>query len=535
MDMVRMFVPKRLEGGRDVLPALSLASLLALVAGGALAQTSVVTPRLDTSLTWTDNANSGGVGGFGGFGSGGAGDGGSDWILEVSPGISVYRDSGRLSGNLSASFRNLMYASNTESNTTYLSLNGRGQFEAVEDMLFIEGDAFISRNNQSAFSMRPTGDSFDVNADNQTRVFTVSPRFQFRIGDNTEGALRYERRWSNVGNSQLADQNKDQWSADITNTQITGIFGLGLAYNRQSGGTSGGGGGGSRQGSQEQEIARATLYAKVTPEFRLRGIVGHEKNDYGASGTDSSTITGGGFDWNPNERTAIAATVEKRVFGNGYDVSVQHRVARTTVFGSFSRDIESSLDLIAGGGFNDPFYQSIYEGIVRDNPGISPTLASDLALLFVRQLRGDVLTNAYFVSRSMSAGINHELRRGIVSLTFNRSDRSRLGNATDLSAEDDFRNFDDIATDSVTLSYSHRLTPRASLNASVTRSTSDGRGAESSDTERSAFQVGLSSSLGPKTTGALIYRHQRTDGNGYKADESERKENSVSATLGMSF
>jgi uncharacterized protein (PEP-CTERM system associated) len=85
------------------------------------------------------------------------------------------------------------------------------------------------------------------------------------------------------------------------------------------------------------------------------------------------------------------------------------------------------------------------------------------------------------------------------------------------------------------LSYSHRLTPRASLNASVTRSTSDGRGAESSDTERSAFQVGLSSSLGPKTTGALIYRHQRTDGNGYKADESERKENSVSATLGMSF
>ena len=534
MDMVRMFAPKRLEDrrGRDLLPALSLASLLALVAGGALAQTSIVTPRLDTSLTWTDNAGSSGSGGFGG---GAVGDGGSDWILEVSPGVSVYRDSGRLSGNLSANFRNLMYASNTDNNTTYLSLNGSGQFEAVEDMLFIDADAWISRNNQSAFSTRPTGDSLDVDASNQMRVFTLSPRFQFRIGDNTEGALRYERRWSNAGSSQLADQDKDQWSADITNTRITGIFGLGLAYNRQSGGTSGGSSGSSRQGSQDQEIARATLYAKVTPEFRLRGIVGHEKNDYGTSGTESNTITGAGFDWNPGERTAVAATVEKRVFGNGYDLSVQHRVARTTVFGSFSRDIESSLDLIAGGGFNDPFYQSIYEGIVRDNPGISPTLASDLALLFVRQLRGDVLTNAYFVSRSMSAGINHELRRGIVSLTFNRSDRSRLGNATDLSAEDDFRNFDDIATDSVTLSYSHRLTPRASLNASVMRSTSDGRGAESSDTERSAFQVGLSSSLGPKTTGALIYRHQRTDGNGYKADESERKENSVSATLGMSF
>ena len=534
MGMVRMFVPKRPDRGcgRDVLPALSLASLLALAAGGALAQTSLITPRLDTGLTWTDNAGSSGSGGFGG---GAVGEGGSDWILEVSPAISVFRDSGRLSGNLNASFRNLMYASNTDNNTSYLSLNGSGQFEAVEDMLFIDADALISRSNQSAFSTRPSGDILDVDADNQTRVFTLSPRFQFRIGDNTEGALRYERRWSNAGSSQLADQDKDQWSADITNTRITGIFGLGLAYNRQSGGTSGGGSGNSRQGSQEQEIARATLYAKVAPEFRLRGIVGHEKNDYGASGTESNTITGGGFDWNPNERTAVAATVEKRVFGNGYDLSVQHRVARTTVFGSFSRDIESSLDLIAGGGFNDPFYQSIYEGIVRDNPGISPILASDLALLFVRQLRGDVLTNAYFVSRSMNAGISHVLRRGTVSLSFNRSDRSRLGKATDLSAEDDFRNFDDIATDSVTLSYSHRLTPSAALNTSVMRSTSDGRGVENSDTERSAFQIGLSSSLGPKTSGALIYRHQRTDANGYRADDSDRKENSVSATLGMSF
>ena len=69
----------------------------------------------------------------------------------------------------------------------------------------------------------------------------------------------------------------------------------------------------------------------------------------------------------------------------------------------------------------------------------------------------------------------------------------------------------------------------------MTRSTSAGRGAESSDSERKSFQVGLSSSLGPKTTGALIYRHQRSDGNGYSADDSDRKENSVTATLGMTF
>ena len=534
MDMARMFAPKRREGARYARPALTLSTLLLLATANALAQTSTVTPRLDTSLTWTDNASSSGLGGFGGRGQG-AGDGGTDWILEVSPGIAVARDSGRMRGNLNASLRNLMYASNTDNNTSYLSLNGSGQFEAVEDMFFIDADASISRNNLSAFSTRGSNDLLDVSQDNETRVFTLSPRFQFRIGDNTEGALRYQRRWSNVGNGLLADQDKDKWSAEITNTRITGIFGLGLAYNRQSGGSSGGSGSASRQGSQEQEIARATLYAKISPELRLRGIVGHEKNDYGASGADSSTITGGGFDWNPTDRTAISGTVEDRVFGRGYDVSVQHRMSRTTVFASFSRDIESSLDLIAGGGLNDPFYQALYDEILRLNPGVSPALASDAALLLLRQLRGDVLTNAYFLSRSMSSGISHVLKRGVVSLTFNRSDRSRLGSADRLAPEDDFSAFDDISTDSISLSYSHRLTALESLNTSVTRSTSTGRGEDSADTKRTSFQIGLSSSLGPKTTGALIYRHQRSDGKGGTFGDSDRRENSVTASLGMSF
>jgi len=530
-----MFAAKPPEGARHALPALTLSTLLVLSAANAVAQTSVVTPRFDTSLTWTDNASSSGIGGFGGLG-GSAGDGGEDWILEVSPGISVARDSGRLSGTFSASFRNLMYANNTDNNTSYLALNGGGQFEAIEDMLFIDADASISRDNLSAFSTRGVDDPLDVNENNERRVFTLSPRFQFRIGDNTEGALSYQRRWSNAGTTQLSDQDKDQWSAEISNTQITGIFGLGLEYNRENGGYGGGSlEGASGRGSQEQEVSRATLYAKVSPSFRLRGIVGHEKNDYDAGRTESKTITGGGFDWNPTERTAIAGTLENRVFGNGYDFSLQHRMARTTVFASFSRDIESSLDLLAGGGLNDPLYQSLYDAILRGNPGISPTLASDAALLLLRQLRGDVLTNAYFVSRSVRAGVSHVLRRGVVSLNFTRSDRARLGDATNLAEEDDFSRFEDIATDSFTLSYSHRMTPQTSLDTSVTRSNSEGRGEESADTQRTSFQIGLSSSLGPNTSGALTYRHQRSDGDNNRLGDSNRKENAVTATLGMSF
>lgn len=522
------------------LPARSALALALLAAGGAQAQSYTVSPRIDARLTWTDNASSSGIGGFGGRAGG---EGGSDWILELSPGISMSRDAGRLNGTLAASFRNIMYASNSDRNTTYLSLNGAGEFEAIEKMLFIEADASISRNNLSAFSTRGSSDGLDVNSDNETRVFSLSPRFEFRLGDNTRGTARYRQRWSDSGNTSLANQNAGDWSFGLSNNEITGIFGLGLDYNRSSssyGGGSGvsGGGGGSSTfsgGGKEQEIMRATLYAKATPELRLRGIVGRESNDYGSRGKQSNTVTGGGFDWNPTERTSISGTVEKRIFGRGYDFSLQHRLARTSFFMTFGRDIQSSLDTTAGGGLLDPLYESLFNDPLLVALYPDPLARRDAVLLLLRQLRGDVLTNAYFVNRSFSAGVTRSLPRGVLSFSVSRSDRSRLGNADQLAEQDDFRSFDDIKSNTATLSYSHRLTPSTSLNTSVSRSNTKGSGTTGADTKRTTFTAGLSASLGPNTTGALQYRYQRSDGDSTGLGTNDFSENSVTATVGVRF
>ena len=522
-------------------PALSLLALAMMLGAGAVAaQNTVVSPRLDASLTWTDNAGSSGIGGFGGLG--GSDRRGEDWILEVSPGVSMSRDSGKLSGTLSASFRNLMYASSADNNTSYLALTGSGRYEAIEDMFFVDADASISRSNLSAFSARGSNDELDVNSDNETRVFSLSPRFQFRIGDNTRGTLQYRYRWSDSGGSQLADQSAGQWSAQVSNTQITGIFGLGLDYSRTEGdysgasGLAGGGGtGSSLRGGKSQQIARATLYAKVTPEFRLRGIVGRESNDYGSQGQQSSTVTGGGFDWNPTQRTVISGTVERRIFGRGYDFSFQHRLARTSVFATFSRDIQSSLDLIAGGGLLDPLFQPLFNDPLLVALYPDPLVRRDVVLLILRRIRGDVLTNAYFVTRSFSGGITYSLPRGVLSLTLSRSDNSRLGSAEELSAVDDFRNFNAIKSKSVAVSYSHRLTRSASLNTSITRTNSEGSGASAADTQRTSFAIGVSTSLGPMTNGSLQYRHQRSDGDSFGSGSNDFTENAVVATVGMRF
>src|SRR5690606_10681883 len=86
---------------------------------------------------------------------------------------------------------------------------------------------------------------------------------------------------------------------------------------------------------------RGTLFANISSQFRLRGIVGRESNDYEDGVETSSDIVGGGIDWYPTDRTAISATVEDRFFGRGYDVSFNHRMSRSVWFLSASRDTSS--------------------------------------------------------------------------------------------------------------------------------------------------------------------------------------------------
>lgn len=123
------------------LPRLCLIGALLAAAGApsaAIAQTVRIQPTLDTRLTWTDNVDT-------------EEDGQQDWIAEVSPGVSISRESGRFSGGLNLRLRNTVHAEKTEDNATFLAVNGRGTIEAIEDAFFVDLGASVSRDNRSAF------------------------------------------------------------------------------------------------------------------------------------------------------------------------------------------------------------------------------------------------------------------------------------------------------------------------------------------------------------------------------------------------
>lgn len=157
--MVKSRAKPRPEGAVPRL-ALVAALLLPLAAPGiAQAQTVRIQPTLDTSLTWTDNVDTDDDNAQ------------QDWILEVSPGVSISRESGRFSGALDMRLRNTIHAEQTEDNATYLALQGQGTIEAIEDAFFVDLGASISRDNRSAFRGRFAGDTLDTDEENETRLF----------------------------------------------------------------------------------------------------------------------------------------------------------------------------------------------------------------------------------------------------------------------------------------------------------------------------------------------------------------------------
>lgn len=498
-------VPRRPEPRRAGLVAGACVLALLCPATGAVAQSTRVTPTFDTELTWTDNA-------------GLDREGGRDWLLEVSPGVSVSRSAGRLNGSLSARLRNLVHSAASEDDSTYLSFDGRGAYEALEDLLFLDFSGGITRNNYSAFSGRAPGDPFGFDKDNEVRYWSITPRLEsdLRFGEAARGSVSYSSSGVRSNSSGLGDQSADTVEASLADPGGLRFFGWGLAYARteSDGGT-------AATGQRGEESVRGTLYANVSPQLRLRGIVGHESNDYADGRKDSSGIVGAGVDWYPTDRTSLAATVEDRVFGRGYDLALNHRMRRAVFFLGATRDVSSLAQTLGTVVLAD---RDCFMRVRDIADPIEREQALNECLTF-----GVLRSNAAYVERAFRGGVSLLGVRNTLSLSASRSDRSRIGSTTGLLPEDDLRDTERVRITTTTLAWSHTLSGTSSLYATLARSDSESAADADLALRRLTGTVGVDRSLGPRTRAGLRYRYEKTEG------ESDYTTNSVTAILGMRF
>lgn len=468
-----------------------------VLAGATAAQGAQWTPELSVSVTetYTDNAQ-----------LEADSRARSDFITELSPRISIRGSAARFNGFLSYSPQLILFARDSSESRIDNRLNALGTLEAIDNFFFIEGRGNVSQEFQSPFGPRP-GDS--VNAtDNraETYVFGISPYVRGVTPSGINYLARYDADWSNseasLGSFRQAGSVRVSspvrilgWSADYTHTDIK--F--------------------ENQPSQTSDLGRALLLYAVTPELQLNARGGYEQNDFGFSDRDGA-IYGGGLDWRPSPRTTVAGFWEHRFFGTSFDARVEHRTRLTAwrlgasrietttpqqLFGTAVTDVAAALDPIFAAAIPDPVQrQAVIAQFLRQN-GLPAFIGSQTRLI----------TQQVFIRERFDASAAVRGVRNTVVLTVFRDENTPLTASGALPAAA-FLFDSPIRQTGGALSYSLRVTPISSVNATYTKIRSDEEGtfnqaARKSNEDR--IEVTYSTQLAPKTSGFVGLRYRRFD------------------------
>jgi uncharacterized protein (PEP-CTERM system associated) len=475
-------------------------------------QTFRVMPSVRFTETITDNA-----------GLRNAGETKTDWITQISPGLSVDARGARVTGSFSASVNAIHYGNGTSADSTSLAFNGRqhhgpGESSVCRSQRVGEPHGHLGLRCEA----RGHGDRHQQTSERLQH----QPLLHDPVRNTGSLQLRYTQGVSDSGSTAMAKTTSQSWALSASDPRMTGRLGWGLNVLDQTSDNSAS----SRQ--LKQQTARLTGMAQVMPELMLRLIVGAESNNYRIS-NQSSSIYGAGADWTPTPRTRVAATVEDRFFGTGYTLAADHRSSQMVYRASFSKDATTtSNSMLSPLSYADFFF----EPLMRQYASLYPNVAEREA--FVRQLLASmpqgqvyqpVLTNATFLDKRLQVGATYLGQRNSLGLVVFQSLRDSLVER-DFAVSNDLQAGSQLRTTGATLTLSHQVTGLTNLNASFssTRSRNEGLVSQSSDSR--LLTVGVSSRLTPKATGMLNAR--RNEGSYSTSDYTE---NAVIGSLAIQF
>ncbi len=482
-------------------------------AGPELASLSkfTIVPTFSATMTLTDNVNLS------------PRDRQAELITQLSPGIQISSNAGRIRGFLGYSLNAIAYVRESSSNNIQHALNAAATIEAIENWAFVDLTGNISQQAISAFGTQ-SADNTSVNA-NRTAVssYSISPYIRGRIGD----LATYDARltYAGAGSGSSVASNGSETSASV---RVGGGSRLGWSVDA------------SRQ-SFEQDAAGTThsdrlsgvLSYAVTPELRLSVNGGRESQNFQGSDSQSETTKGWGVDWTPTERTRLSATRTQRFFGNSHSYSVVHRTPRTVWTYTDSRDLTTGfgqLRLSRLGTAYDLFFAQ-FASIEPD-----PVARAVLVNTFLRNnnipantvVLGGTLASATLVQRIQALSFAWSGLRDTLTVSLSQGQSQRADQVVVVS--DDFANGNQVRQRGLSVGWAHRLTPSSTLNAMVSAQTSRGS-VDGRSSRLETVLVTWAERLGDRTAVTVSGRHSRGDTSGQEG----YTESALIATLSRQF
>lgn len=484
-----------------------------------------ITPSLDLRETYTDNVR-----------LASAGNEKSDFITQVSPGVSVTGTGSRLKVNMRYAMQNTAHAREDSQITTSHHLNANGNAELIEQLFFLDGRAGLSQQNISLFGPQTTDNTYLTGNRATVATYSVSPYLRNRFGSIATSELRYTHDEVRTRVGGLSNSKGDSVLFNLSSGPAFSKLGWGLHYSKRKTDYSG-------LSDIDTESYSGNLRFVVTPKFSLTATKGYEKNNYLSIGTKpEGDFWTAGFSWTPSARTSLAASTGHRFFGKTQSLAASHRSRNTVWNVNYGEDITTTpaqfiipatintadrLDQLFSAGIPDPASRQETVSSLIQALALPDSLAANL----------NYLTNRVFLQKRLQASVAFNSAKSTLVLSaFDALREAQTPQGLDnflltLSATTNLAVYDRTKQTGSNALWSWRLSPRTNVNVSAGYAKSRSISSGITDTNRT-MGLGMTRQFRPKLNGAVNLRHNERD---TTQSGGNHRENAIIATLHMTF
>ena len=424
-----------------------------------------IVPRVSVTETFTDNVRLVSTGRQ------------SDQVTELSPGVRISRDAGRLKGVFDYALSWVEYAQNASLSRSQSALNTFGTLEAVDNWLYLDFSGAVAQQSISAFGTL-SNDNVSRNG-NKTEVSTyrVSPYLRGRLGDVANYEARYGRVVTHGDAASVSGVATSDATVNFNGDSAFRNLGWSVDANRQSIDYSAG-------RPTEADRFDLGLSYSVTPQLGVTASAGREFSYYTSVEKQTYATNSYGVNWSPFDTTKLSALLGNRSFGEFHSLSFEHRTPRTVWVLTDSRDVSATPN---------PTSRSQLVNTVLQASGNNPSapLSTSFLTSSVSLLRRQDLSFALL-------GV-----RDTVTLIATQSESSRLDTVS--TSFDDFTTASVVRQHGLSVNYSHRLTPEYSLGILVSQQITSGGGALQ-DATLKFFNISLTGKVRKNATASLGVR-----------------------------
>lgn len=418
-----------------------------------------VSPRLGVSLGWTDNLKLAETGKDAAL------------IATVSPGISIRSNSGSVRGTLDYTLYGIAYVKSSEGSQVQQSLSANGQAEIVPRTFYVDAQASIGQQSQSAFGLQsaPTLDtqgtvSTAVNA-NRSEVGTlmVRPLLRGTLGGLASVDLSGTYSMTAVRGSSLGANRAAAHSVRISQLS-SGALAWFLSATTQEAR--------AKKGPRNRSsVLSGGINYRPDPDWNFAVNAGHERSDYLGGGDLRGGFTGGvNATWTPTPRTRLNADWQRHVYGDSHGLAMEHRTVHAVMTLSDMRNVTLG-NTGATGGLRTVYdlYFLLYASIEPDPIKRDARVRADL---LAQGLSPDAPLATGFLSNGPSELRNQALSfamqgiRTSLTVTATRAVTSRLGDNTNVG---DLADHARIEQRSYSLTGAYRLSPVTSVSVIAAR------------------------------------------------------------------